>query len=115
MGTLNMEPPIQVTDNIMGLLIPGIYGTFGALVHYLYGLVRDETKKFRTWIFFMNGMLGFFIGQVVGSFLPIDFIYRDGTLLLAGFLVFQILALIEAKGLGIALNRVFGISLDEKK
>lgn len=110
-ANMNAEP--EITRNIFALLIPGVYGTFGALVHYLYGLVRDENKKFRFGLFIVNGILGFFIGQVVGSFIPPDFVYRDGTLLLAGFLVFQILAFIEARGLGIALNRIFGTPIGD--
>lgn len=99
---MNFEPIQAVVSFIAG----GLYGTFGAVVHYLYELVKDGNQKFSFRRFFLNGVLGFFIGQLVGGFLPGDFAYRDGTLLLAGFLVYQLLDLIERKGLETLLNNL---------
>lgn len=86
-------------------LIAGAYGMFGAFVQYLYQLVKDDTKKFQWSRFFLNGVFGFFIGQVVGNFIPHDFVYRDGTLLISGFLVYQILNFIEVNVLRIVFEK----------
>ena len=48
-------------------------------------------------MFFINLFLAFFIGYVVGQFLPENTVYRDGLLAISGFSSFPILTLIEKK------------------
>lgn len=100
----------QFTDKALAIVITGMYGLFGSLVHYLYEIVRDDTKSFQTWLFLINGVFGFFIGIFIGDFLPDSFKYRDGVLLLSGFLVYQILDLIETRGLRLMLQKYLGLT-----
>ena len=97
----------QLPDNIIALIVAGFYGAFGSVVHYLYEIVRDDAKQFAIPMLLLNMVFGVFIGQVVGSFLPIDFVYRDGLLLISGFLVYQILTLIELRGMYLIKDRLF--------
>lgn len=91
----------EYAREFVAFLLGGIYGTIGSLVHYIWGFVKGTETNFQWKKFFINGTLGFFIGQVIGSFIPESVEFRDGVLLLSGFLVYQILAFIEADGLKI--------------
>lgn len=93
-------------EKIFALIIGGLYGAFGSIVHYLYEIVRDDNRDFSFGIFVVNGILGFFIGQVAGSFIPETFAYKDGILLISGFLVYQILDFIESHGLSLLLKKI---------
>lgn len=97
----------QIPDEIIALLVTGGYGAFGSIVHYLYEIVRDDAKSFSMPMFIVNLIFGFFIGQVIGSFIPDNFAYRDGIILISGFLVYQILSLIELRGMYILKKKVF--------
>jgi len=76
-------------------LISGTIGAFGAGANAVYSSIKGRPLSF----FFIIGsvILGFFVGNLVGSFLPPNFQYRDGTLMVAGFASFPILDLIESK------------------
>jgi hypothetical protein len=84
-----LEPQLKL------YLISGIIGAFGAGANAVYSSIKGRKLSF----FFIIGsvILGFFVGNLVGSFLPQDFQYRDGTLMVAGFASFPILDLIESK------------------
>jgi len=79
------------------LAVNGAVASFGAMANYLYAHVTRNVPL--NWLRFLTNIaLGFFIGQVVGDFLPADFAYRDGTLLIAGFSVYPLLQILEIKG-----------------
>ena len=84
-------------------LISGTIGAFGAGANAVYSSIKGRPLSF----FFIIGsvILGFFVGNLVGSFLPPDFQYRDGTLMVAGFASFPILDLIESKA-SLVFNRL---------
>lgn len=90
---------------ILSLVANGVLATFGAVANYLYSLVHKGTR-FHIVNFFVTAFLGFFIGNVVGNFLPASFPYRDGTLLVAGFVCYPILAMLEVKFPQIFLRRI---------
>jgi len=96
----------QLPDGVITAIVAGFYGAFGSVVHYLYEIVRDDAKQFNLPIFAINLVLGIFIGQVLGSFLSLDFEYRDGIILISGFLVYQILNLIELKGMSLLRKKL---------
>ncbi|MCG5240430.1 hypothetical protein [Azospirillum doebereinerae] len=79
------------------LAVNGAVASFGAMANYLYAHIAKNVPL--NWLRFLSTIgLGFFIGQVVGDFLPTDFAYRDGTLLIAGFSVYPLLQILEIKG-----------------
>ena len=53
-----------------------------------YGRFGDAGQMF-------HRFFGFFTGNLIGGFLPKDFVYRDGVLMLAGFGCYPVLDFIE--------------------
>ncbi len=97
----NMDKHSAVTE----LAVNGGVASFGAIANYLYAHLTQKVPL--SWLrFTTNLMLGFFIGQVVGEFLPDDFAYRDGTLLVAGFSVYPLLQILELKGAELATKHL---------
>jgi RsiW-degrading membrane proteinase PrsW (M82 family) len=82
-------------EQIKFYLISGAIGAFGAIANAFYSSLKGRPMS----IFFVIGsiVLGFFVGNLVGSFLPQDFQYRDGTLMVAGFASFPILDILEVR------------------
>ncbi len=91
----------------------GTSAGIGAFAQYMYVYVT-KSMPFTWWRFAANIVLGFFVGQVIGSFLPPDFQYRDGILLMAGFSVYQFLQIAEAK-MAVFFRGLLGKATAEKK
>jgi len=89
----------ELGHQIKFYLISGLIGAFGAIANAVYATMKGRKMS----LFFIAGsiILGFFVGNLVGSFLPIDFPYRDGTLMVAGFASFPILDILESRVSGI--------------
>lgn len=102
-------------NSFIALFIAGLYGMFGSLVQYLYSIVKAKEERFSFSRLLINGIFGFFVGQVMGDFLPLDFAYRDGTLLISGFLVYQILGFVESKGLKTIIQQWLKADISTKK
>lgn len=81
-------------DRLADLAAAGLLAAFGGAASVLYSHVKDD-KPLSVTIFFVNVILAGFVGQVIGSLIPIDFAYRDGLLLSAGFCTFPILGLLQ--------------------
>ena len=81
-------------SKIYDFLIAGMLGGIGGVSSYLYNLMKHQ-QPFRIYGFLINTILAFFIGNVIGSFIPLDSSYRDGILMIAGYSCWPILSLIE--------------------
>lgn len=97
---------IILATGVLSMLSAGAFGAFGALVHYLYTIVKTEgnySTKMLLW--FM--VFGFFVALMT-SFIMQDLFGRtyDGVLLLSGFLVIKILDFLDVNGLGLLLKKV---------
>lgn len=95
------------------ILAAGVMSAFGGVAAYVYGNVKGD-KPFKFSGFLISIFLAFFIGNLIGSFIPKQFEYRDGILLIAGYSAFPILALLESKGKEIVISflekRLLGIT-----
>ena len=111
---LERKKMTMVKTEAASIIMSGVYGVFGATVHYLYRIHtgREATFKFAT--FALNGFFGFYIGLVVGNFIPPTLASRDGVLMVAGFLVYQIFDYIEERGLD-RLKKKLGIDEKDKR
>lgn len=89
----------QLKTELTGLISSGMYGFFGSFVHYMYRIRTKREPTFKFAIFALNGLFGFYIGLVVGSFIPEAFESRDGVIMVSGFLVYQIFDYLESRGL----------------
>lgn len=109
-----MENPFRT--ELAGVIASGAYGLFGATVHYLYLIATKREPKFRLGIFLLNGLFGFYIGVVIGNFVPdsIDQSTRDGTIMVAGFLVYQVFDYVEERGIE-KIKKRLGMDDDEDK
>lgn len=90
---------------IAEFIYTGLIAGFGGFSNYLYKYSKDG-KDFKAVSFFINISLAFFIGNVVGSFLPETFQYRDGMLLISGFVCYPLLDTIEKKAPSIITNAI---------
>ena len=105
-------------DRISDLAAAGVLASFGGAAQALYQLYKGD-KPFSIISFAICVILSFFVGQVVGTFIPHSMEkYHDGLLLMSGFCVFPILDVINAymtKFVKVILGKATGVQLDEKK
>tara|TARA_Y100000031_G_C8231879_1_gene391301 strand:- start:1958 stop:2308 length:351 start_codon:yes stop_codon:yes gene_type:complete len=84
---------------IVRYLVLGVIASCGAITRYLWDCLRG-VSKFSIIGFLLYVIFGFFVGNLVGSFMPEEYAYRDGVLLLSGFVVKEIFELLQRKGAG---------------
>ena len=91
---------------IMSLLSAGVFGAFGAIVHYLY-LVVKEIEEYRVSRIFSFIVMGGFVGIVVHEFTTEVFgASYPGLVLVSGFLFLKILEFFDKSGLDLILKRL---------
>lgn len=84
-------------DKAYDLFAAGVLSVLGGTSAYIYRSIKEDTGfSFKN--FFVNAFLSFFIGNLVGSFIPASMQYRDGLLMLAGFATWPILGILEFYG-----------------
>lgn len=94
---IHQEALLAILDKLSQILTAGLLSMFGGIAAYIYQNVKHE-KKFSLGAFCIISFLAFFAGNLVGSFIPNTFSYRDGVLMLTGFVSFPLLGLLEEKG-----------------
>ena len=77
----------------------------GAISQYLYQ-IQTGKRSFEMSRFLITCVLGLYMGMLVGKFLPPEMEYRDGWLSLAGFSMYQVYAVLDAKA-GVVLSKWF--------
>lgn len=85
----------RILEKLLEMLQFGLLASLGGLANYLYVTVHQE-KKFSVWMMLVNLFLAFYVGNVVGSFIPASS-YREGLLMAAGFITYPILAVAESQ------------------
>jgi len=103
-------------EKIKELAYTGSIAGVGGFANYLWYLSKGKPFKFT--MFLINIALGFFCGNVIGCFIPTDFEYRDGILMIAGFAVWNLLAFFESYGVKIvtsAAKSPLGLLKEENK
>ncbi len=99
---------------IIEYTVYGFIATCGAVTRYLWDCLRDVSEfSFARFLAFI--VLGIFIGNLVGNFLPKDYGHRDGVLLLTGFIVKELLEIIESKGAAGVMKFLRLAPVNEKK
>lgn len=87
----------QLLVRFSDALAAGLMASFGGMAAYVYQNARQD-KAFKMSSFLVNIFLAFFLGNLVGNFIPNDYQYRDGLLLLSGYCSWPILGILEIKG-----------------
>lgn len=77
----------------------GLLGMLGGVAAYVY-MLTTKGGKFSFWLFLGNVFLAFFVGKMVGTWLPDSTYhpeYRDGLVMAAGFCAYPILRILEVR------------------
>uniref|UniRef100_A0A6M3M342 Holin n=1 Tax=viral metagenome TaxID=1070528 RepID=A0A6M3M342_9ZZZZ len=74
----------------------GILGSFGGIANYYY-LNATKNRTFLWGLLCANVVLAFFLGKVLGGFIPEDNEFRDSIVMLIGFFAFPIVNILEAR------------------
>lgn len=83
-------------DRVSDLAAAGVLASFGGAAQALYQIYKNE-RPFSVISFSICVLLSFFVGQVVGAFIPNSLSqYHDGLLLMSGFCVFPLLDVMNA-------------------
>lgn len=84
---------------IIKYMVYGVVASSGATTRYLWDCLRGA-GSFRLLGLLSYIVFGFFIGNLVGSFMTPTYEYRDGALLLSGFVVKELFEIIQKHGAG---------------
>lgn len=84
-------------DRLGELATAGVFASFGGAAQTLYAHARGD-KSISFWMFVINIVLAFFVGNVVGGIIPKSFEYRDSILMICGFTTYPILTLLSEYG-----------------
>lgn len=87
----------ETLNKLFDMAMAGLLSAFGGVAAYVYKTIRDDTG-FKMSQFLMNAFLAFFIGNMVGGFIPQGTSFRDGILMLAGFSTWPLLGVLEYYG-----------------
>lgn len=97
---------IVTTLGIISILSAGVFGAFGAIVHYLYLVIKEveEYKLSRLTAFIV---MGCFVGIVVHE-LTFELLGKTypGLILISGFLFLKILEFVDTSGIEIGLKKL---------
>lgn len=77
----------------------GIFAVAGAAAKQCHKLLKGD-EPFSLIRFSLHCAIALFAGITVGKFIPIDFVYRDGIILMVGFTAQPLLEILELKFLG---------------
>ena len=79
-----MNPPVELLEKLQAYAYSGSLGAFAALVGYLYQIIKYPANRVTVFMVFATITIGFYMGVVVGGFIPESWENRDAVLLLAG-------------------------------
>lgn len=91
----------ELSEKAQRYLSVGIVSAIGGIASYLYEHVKGE-RDFSFLSFLTMIFLAFFVGNVLGEFIPHDMKSRDGILMVAGFSSWPILDALKSNGKKIA-------------
>lgn len=91
----------ELTEKAQRYLSVGIVSAIGGIACYLYEHVKGD-RDFSILSFLTMIFLAFFVGNVLGEFLPKDMQSRDGIIMVAGFSSWPILDALKTNGSKIA-------------
>lgn len=86
-----------------------LHSGLGAGVAFMYGhskeKMRDRSIKISYTLLFIHLIIGFFLGYVLGDFIPKDLQYRDGMLCLIGVASYRLLGVLQNKVIDTVIDK----------
>ena len=99
---------MQLLERLSDIILAGLLSLVGGMATYVNQVVKGR-REF-VWIqFILHCFLAFIVGNLISPFIPATMEYRDGILMLAGFISPQIMALLETKA-----EQFFSVLLGQK-
>lgn len=101
-----------IITTVLSLVTAGAFGSFGAMIHYLYLVVKGEHQySFKNMLIYM--ILGLFVG-ILADYIMRDFfgVSYEGVVLISGFLTIKVLDFLNANGLQILVKKA-GIDVEK--
>lgn len=87
-------------DKASGIVKAGLLASFGGLVGHLVDVVHRKATF--SWLsFFVAILVAFFVGQVLGEWLPHELPGRDGILMVSGTSGYPVLVLLQERVKGL--------------
>lgn len=91
---------IMISSAFLSLLSAGVFGSFGAIVQYLYLVIKEDVQYSFTGLF-QYAVMGFFVGMVANELMLLFFTESfPGVVLVSGFIFMKILDFFQGSKLG---------------
>ena len=90
-----MQEKVEIIRKGLEFIMTWTIWLFGWATYYLYQV--SKWQKFKIWMFFVNMACAFFIGWLIGQFIPSQTAYRDWLIAIWWFSAFPILAFLETQ------------------
>ena len=89
-----------------------LFAGAGGVVAYMYDYTRlskeNSDYKWSNKAMLINMFIGSFVGYTIGSFIPIDYAYRDGIIGFSGVSAYTIIAIVESRFATWIVDKVTG-------
>ena len=96
-----------------------LLGGAGGVIAYLFDYSRSKKSgvvvTFSIGSLIINSLIGAFVANSLGSFIPLDTFGRDGIVSFCGVSSYAILSILESRFADYILNKFVGMKSDDKK
>lgn len=105
----------EYIDAVIGLAKAAkeiLFAGAGGIVAYMYDYTRlsKENSEYK-WSYkamFINMFIGSFVGYTIGSFIPLEYVYRDGIIGFSGVSAYTIIGIVESRFATWIVDKVTG-------
>ena len=94
-----------------------LFAGAGGIVAYMYDYTQisknNNEYKWSYRAMFINMFVGSFVGYTIGSFIPIEYAYRDGIIGFSGVSAYTIIGIIESRFASWIIGKVTGVPVEK--
>jgi len=92
---------IELVTNLFKAMKEILFAGAGGVVAYMYDYTRmskeNSEYKWSNKAMLINMFIGSFVGYTIGSFIPVDYAYRDGIIGFSGVSAYTIIGIVESR------------------
>ena len=97
---------VMIAAGFASLFTAGAFGAFGAIIHYLYLIVKEEEDSYQFTRMATFAIMGFGVGIFANELIQVTFNQTlPGAVLVSGFLFLKILDFLSDSGFEQILNK----------